>query len=162
MKLERKPTERILTLLNVAVVGILCGCAHYPITKADDRFYDLSLPRMPLAEGERIESVEIVASCTRFVAINRIPNDWSVEVASPVAEVTTLKATAGHGVSSLWDSRDFDDFITMRIFRECFDIKVTIVVFIGEKRRTLSLAQSELILNKTPAVGRTSRRPAFP
>jgi len=142
---------RALTPLLVFAVGILCGCAHTPTSSDSHYFRTVSLPHIALADGERIESVEVVISCARFRAINRIPNDWSEEVVSPVSEVSTFKATAGHGSTSLWSSSDLDDFITIMICEpDCFDIKSKVGIFVGEHQRTVSFGRSELVM-KTPS-----------
>jgi hypothetical protein len=146
---------RDLTPLFVFAVGILCGCAHTPTSSDSHYFRTVSLPPIALADGERIESVEVVISCARFRAINRIPNDWSVEVVSPVSEVSTFKATAGHGSTSLWSGSDLDDFVTIMICEpDCFDIKAKVGIFVGEHERTVSFGRSGLVMktsaNKSP------------
>src|ERR1700756_4361892 len=103
---------RILFLMILPVV-YLSGCAIAP-SRSTDHFYEtVSLPRIALSEGERIDSVEVVIHCGRFSAVNHIPDDWSVTVVSPMSEVSTFKAYAGHGSSALWDSRELDHFITL-------------------------------------------------
>src|ERR1022692_4030228 len=119
------------SLIAIALV-FLCGCA------TDHYYRTVSFPRVALAEGERIESVEVVISCGRFTAIHHIPNDWSVEVVSPVSEVSTLKATAGHGSTSLWSGHALDNFIAIMVCEpSCFTIKGTMTVFTADKERTI-------------------------
>src|SRR5688572_26676129 len=87
-------------LLSVFAVG--CAAHHEPLS-AGHR-YRISFPPMRLAtaDGERIESIEITMTCARFRAIGAIPDDWCAEVISPMSEQTTLRASAGHGSSTLW------------------------------------------------------------
>src|SRR2546426_12205167 len=98
------------TLLTV----VLTGCAHTPARQeARDHYYRLvSFPTIALkpAPLERIESVEMLMHCGRFVAINHLPNDWSAQVVSPASEETKLRMEAGHGSSSLCHSSDLDGF----------------------------------------------------
>jgi hypothetical protein len=60
----------------------------------------------------------MVMHCGHFAAINRIPDDWSVEVVSPVSEKTELTMTAGHGSTALRHSEDVDGFATVLAFEE--------------------------------------------
>jgi hypothetical protein len=132
-------------------LGCLIGCAGAGTPEAGPGWRTVSFPRVPLAAGERIESVEVVIGCARFVAVHRIPDDWSVEVLGPVSEESTLKAEAGHGVSSLWSSRDFEDFFTLRVVEpSCFSIRGRATAFAGDAERTLSFAQSDFVLRPSP------------
>jgi len=138
---------RVLTILIAIALTSLCGCAYTNAPGADHYYRTVSFPRVALSEGERIDSVEVVISCARFTAINHIPNDWSAEVVSPVSEVSTFKASAGHGSTSLWSSRDLDDFITILVCGpSCFTIKATMTASTAEKERTLSFTQSDLVM----------------
>jgi hypothetical protein len=142
---------QVLTLLIFVAFASVCGCAQTSRPVADHYYRTVSFPRVALSDGERIESVEVIISCARFTAVNRIPNDWSAEVVSPVSEVSTLKATAGHGSTSLWSSRDLDEFITIMVCEpSCFTIKATMVAFVGEQERTISFTQSELVMRTRP------------
>ena len=95
-------------ILLLSFTASITGCTHVAVRhEADDHYYRLvSFPTVALKTnaGERIESVEVVVSCGRFAAINRIPSDWSAQVVSPVSEVTTLRMEAGHGSTALWRS----------------------------------------------------------
>jgi antirestriction protein len=107
--------------------------------------YRLFFPLIALAtsDGERIESVEVTVSCGRFRALTDIPNDWSAEVVSPMSEQTTLRASAGHGSSTLWSIRDLDGAITVSVEEtSCFDITAKIGTTASEHRFT----RSDLIL----------------
>lgn len=115
--------------------------------------YAVSLPHIDLKTdlGERIESIAVVMHCGRFVAINSIPDDWSVEVVSPVSEKTTLKMEAGHGSSEIWHSEDLDKFLTISSLGDsCFDVAATVNTsfYEGSKHddRRISIKQKELIL----------------
>src|ERR1035437_9323867 len=104
-------SSTIILLLATA----LTGCVHAPVShEADDHYYRvISFPSVALKADplERIESVEVVMHCGRFMAINHIPDDWSVKLVSPVSEETKLRMEAGHGSSSLCHSSDLDGFI---------------------------------------------------
>jgi hypothetical protein len=121
--------------------------------------YGVSLPHVSLKTdcGERIDSINVVMHCGRFAAINRIPDDWSVEVVSPVSEKTELTMTAGHGSTALWHSEDLDGFATVLVFEEpqsCFDISASIKVSCyeggGYRGRTVRFSQNQLALKRKP------------
>ncbi len=106
---------RVLTSLIAVGLGFLCGCAHSRALQGNRNYKTVSLPRVSLAKGERIESVEIAISGARFTAVHRIPADWSVVVNSPDAGESTLQGEAGHGVGWLESSDELADFITILV-----------------------------------------------
>jgi hypothetical protein len=121
--------------------------------------YKVSFPHVSLKSnrGERIYAVNVVMHCGRFTAINRIPNDWSATVVSPVSEETTLRMEAGHGTSALWHSEDLDGFVTVLFAEEpqsCFDIKASMKVayYDGNNlhERDISFQQNRLVLKREP------------
>lgn len=74
------------TVLIILAV-ILAGCTHLSAGNGGHHYYRaVSFPKVDLKtdNGEKIDSVEVIMHCGRFTAINRIPNDWSAQVVSPV------------------------------------------------------------------------------
>ena len=144
--------------IALLLAAVLTGCAHAPVGReAGDHYYRLvSFPTVALKSEplERIESVDVVMQCGRFVAINQIPNDWSAQVVSPVSEETKLRMEAGHGSSSLCHSSDFDGFITVLVCEpSCFDITASLSVFSYDSElheRKVLLKQSELVMVPLP------------
>lgn len=148
---------KIITPLLTVVLVSCCGCAHTGTSGAVDFYETVSFPVVALSQEERIESVEVVITCARFTAINHIPNDWSAEVVSSISEVSTFRASAGHGMSALENIRALDDFITIYVnegVESCFSIKAKLSVFSADKERTISFSQAELLMKpstKEPA-----------
>jgi len=149
---------RKISAMSVILGGLLIGCAHGPANRQAAEHYlrVVSFPAVALkAEPlERIESVEVIMHCARFVSINHIPNDWSAEVVGPVSEETKLRMEAGHGSSSLSRSSDLQGFITVLV-REpsCFDITVSLSVFSYDTElheRKVSFGQSDLVMSELP------------
>jgi len=142
----------------VLLTAVLAGCTHTPAGReASDHCYRLiSFPTIALKPDplERIESVEMVMHCGRFVAINDVPSDWSAEVVSPVSEETKLRMEAGHGSSSLCHSSDLDGFITVLVCEPSrFDISASVSVFSYDSElheRKILLKQSDLIMIPVP------------
>jgi len=144
---------RILAPLIAVALTSLCGCALTDTSRVRDFYRTVSFPAVALSEGERIQSVEIVITCARFTDINGIPNDWSAEVVSPIAEVSTFRASAGHGMSAVARSSALDDLITIYVndgVEPCFSIKASMTAFVGEKERTISFSQAELVMKPSP------------
>jgi hypothetical protein len=120
---------RLRLLLLAAAIG-----AAVPTLAADtpankEGVYRLTWPHLLLhsENGERVTSFEIKLACGRFRGIVNIPDDWSLKVVSPVSEVTSLHAEAGHGTSSLWSLQPFDGSIKIEIAGpECFDISAQV------------------------------------
>ena len=132
-------------ILSAVFLTCLTGCASHREELLTGHRYRLFFPDIALntAEGERIESVGVTVSCGRFRAITVIPNDWSVEVVSPSSEVTTLRASAGHGSSTIWSLRDLDGaFVISLGEKACFDISATVSTSASEHR----FSGSDLIL----------------
>ena len=141
-------------------LAFLLAQIAYTLAYADgeDHYYQtISLPKVSLKtdQGERIESVNVVMHCGSFSALNFIPNDWSVEVVSPVSEETSLSMSAGHGSSTLWSTEDLAEFVTILVCEpNCFDVtaSVTASYYNGNNKqeRKISFSQKELIINRLP------------
>jgi len=82
---------------------------------ADGTRFKIYWPSIALdsANGERIESVEIRLVGARFRGVLNIPDDWSLEIVSPSSAVTTLRASAGHGATTLWNLEPLDGSIVL-------------------------------------------------
>jgi hypothetical protein len=159
----------------VLAAAFLAGCAHAPTGKGTNNHFlrVVSLPKILLKSDplERIESVDVTMHCGRFVAINHIPDDWSVQISSPVSEETTLRMETGHGSSSLDRSSTLDGFVTVLVSEPaCFEIDATLSVFSYDTElheRKVVLKQTDLLLlplvidneeNKTASGGRAFTR----
>jgi hypothetical protein len=119
--------------------------------------YSVSFPHVRLKTdcGERIDSINVVVQCGRFAAINRIPDDWSAEVVSPVSEETKLTMTAGHGSTALSQQEELDGFATVLVLEEaqsCFNISASIKASCyeggGYRERTLRFSRKQLVLKR--------------
>jgi hypothetical protein len=144
--------ERSAKMKRLAsVVFLLCELA---VARADStatairilRFPDVALKK---EVGERIQSFEVVLSCASFHRIDKIPEDWSVVVSSPVSAVSRCRGESGHGASYLWSIRDLDGVVVVRLKREdreCFDVSATV----HTTARQLSFSKAELILEEEP------------
>ena len=146
------------TFFILLLMAILAGCAPTPTSReASDHYFRLvSFPAITLQADplERIDSVEVIMHCGRFVAINHLPNDWSAEAISPISEETKLRMEAGHGSSSLCRASDLNGFITVLVCDPlCFDISATLSVSSYDStlhERRVSFKQSDLVMRPLP------------
>ncbi len=135
---------RTLVCTILLLVSVAACAAHHERVVASNRYRVFFPPiKLASADGERIDSIEITMSRGRFRAIGMIPNDWSVEVVSPMSEKTVLRANAGHGSSALWSVGDLDGSITVSVEEaSCFDIVATV----GTTETEHHFTRSDLIL----------------
>jgi hypothetical protein len=147
------------TVISIFVLLVVSNSmsAQAAASKTNIVYYSVSLPHVSLKTdcGERIDSINVVMHCGRFAAINRIPDDWSVEVVSPVSEKTELTMTAGHGSTALWRSEDLNGFATVLVFEEpqsCLDINASIKTSCyegcGYRERTVRFSRNKLVLKR--------------
>ena len=146
-----------LTAVALAVIGIglsllfpEAGLAAPPPLKKQVR-YRLYFPEMNLDKenGERISAIKIVVSCGRFRGLTSIPNDWSVEVVSPSSEITTLKATAGHGSTALWGIKELNGVVLVAATEpSCFEVSSVVDLATSDATRRLRFGRNELKLRK--------------
>lgn len=132
-------------VFSILLLVFVSGCVAHSEALKTGHSYRVLFPsiRLTTADGERIESIGVTMSCGRFRAIGAIPNDWSAEVVSPMSEQTTLRASAGHGSSTLWSMRELDGAVMISVEDvSCFDITATVGTTASEHRFT----RSDLIL----------------
>jgi hypothetical protein len=135
-----------VALLTGLILSVcLCSEAAQPRTKLLRVFW----PKLTLAKdsGERIEAIEIVVSCGRFRGVSNIPNAWSLEVLSPSSEQTSLRASAGHGATMLWDMRELDGVVSVAVVEpSCFDISAQITTDRSGENKQYHFKRSDLRL----------------
>jgi hypothetical protein len=152
---------RVFNVASIPLIAMMfAACTPAAVrreTSEDCHYRTVSFPegRIRTDLAERIEAVEVVMHCGRFVAINHIPDDWSAHVASPVSEETSLNMEAGHGSSMLWQSSDLNEFTTVLACESsgCFDIAGSLGLYYydgEEHERKIAFTQSELILKPLP------------
>jgi hypothetical protein len=139
---------------NRVVIAAIVGVATVVSSMAADlpgRRQRLFWPKITLSKdaGERVTSVEVLMSCGRFRAVGNIPNDWSLEITSPSSEQTRLKASAGHGATTLWNLRELDGVISISVTEpSCFDIAAEVTTIASGQNRTFKFKLSELRLRQ--------------
>jgi hypothetical protein len=141
--------------LTIVCFMCLVGCKSMGPNEQPDHFLRIvSFPVISLADGERVSAVQINMTCGRFQAINKIPNDWSLEIEGPVSERSTLKAVANHGSSWLSEGADLkclQHFATIMVCdNSYFDISATVFTNMGDEEGKKKFRKDQLKLEKLP------------
>jgi len=136
-----------LSLIAIVLSGLLTVRADVARTVVRViHFPDVALKK---EAGERIQSFEIVLSCASFDRVEKIPEDWSIVVSSPVSAVSRCRGESGHGASYLDSARDLDGIVAIRMKLEdcgCFDVSATI----HTTARDLSFSKADLVREEKP------------
>jgi hypothetical protein len=105
----------IRSFLAVWVVFMAAGCAHRlgPEPSVAQRQVSVSFPRLEFANEEYVQSIEVEIRCGRVVSINRLLDDWDLELAWDHPGRLMLEMHARHFSSGLADLSVLDDFITV-------------------------------------------------
>lgn len=142
----------LMRTMLVAIVIVICSSisaeAH---AKPSASRYRLFFPHLPLAsdEGERVTDIELVQSCGDFWGLTGIPKDWSVEIISPSSGTAVLKASAGHGASSLFKLEAWNGVIHMADANpRCKDIDVLVKTEARAGKKEYRLSGNQLFLRK--------------
>jgi hypothetical protein len=145
--------------LSLIALSILVGAGCTDLTRQDPpaQYYRiLSLPDVPLKskQNERVEAVEVVMRGGRFMAVNRLPEDWSGEVL-PGSDPATLHLASGRHSTGLRRSSDLEGFTTVLVNAlASFDIaaRVTVCGSDGEQsKRTITLKRPDLLVDPLPS-----------
>jgi len=136
---------------TLAGLGILLslGLGLMP-RQSNPRLMRLSFPSLQLDSqaGETITSLAVDMACGRFRQVT-IPNDWSLEVLSPMSERTTLRASAGHGSTELRRVPDLDGIVSISIGAEnCFDISAVVVTETLNEQHRHAFTREQLTLKE--------------
>jgi hypothetical protein len=114
----------------------------------------LSFPQMRLAKSERIVGFEINATTGHIIAVDRIPQGWSVSVQAEVSSKSAISGAPGHGAGALFRAAELPE-VTIRVGKLSierspnFSVEAAFHVTADfEKTRTIRLRQSDLVLKK--------------
>jgi hypothetical protein len=113
---------------------------------ADGSIYRIGFPSLSLdsASGERVDTIELVASCAEFRGISLVPRDWSVNMLSPSGGEARLTAGAGHGINMLVKLSALDDVISIEVQdAECFKISGVVKTSGAREDKTYTLAPTQ-------------------
>jgi len=136
----------IITLLSTIMLG--CVAKQEP----PDHYYRVvSFPKLKLSPDERISEFEIKMTCARVRSLNKVPDDWSLDLSGPASEVSVLKAVAGHGTSWISDIQELDSFITIQVCSpECFEIEGTLTAESAKSARTIKIGPKQWTIAVMP------------
>ena len=131
-------------LTSILTLCALIGCSL--AQGAEVAFVAVHFPKVELRrdDGERITGFVVNASCASFDRLERIPDDWSVVISSPVSAVSHCTGDCGHGASALLSLSDLDGVVSVRVAPEdqkCFEVTATVQTTM----RNLTFTHSQLV-----------------
>jgi hypothetical protein len=143
----RKPYFLVAVVLSVALYASGDDDTFKPV-----RLRQVSLRNVSLVEGDRIAAIELVIGGASFDSVH-IPIDWNFDIGAPISGVATLKANAAHGVGMPFTLLPFQRFVTLAFYdygkwSSPFTIKATIVLYNGDKERTIELRKTNIALEE--------------
>jgi hypothetical protein len=112
----------------------------------DGNTYRIEFPSLSLdsASGERVDTIELVATCAEFRGISLVPRDWSVNILSPGGGEARLTAGAGHGINMLVKLAPFDRVISVEVQdAACFRISGVVKTSSAKGDKTYTLAPAQ-------------------
>ena len=122
----------------------------------DHEILTLSFPEEVLEKGERIVELEITVLYGSVLAMNNIPEDWSIELTTDPQWRAIVSGSTNHGVGALDDVSNLQSFLVIRPWRDVekenkvkFNVEAKLyTTFDFERWETRSLKMADLILEK--------------
>ena len=110
--------------------------------------YKLYFPQIKLDKEnlERIDEIHLKVACGHIEAIEKIPNDWNMEIVRAISAVEEFHSSAGHGGSMLTSIDMMNDSLRIKVGeKECFDVTASIITS-GPKMQQIELELKQLTL----------------
>jgi len=137
-------------LLLVGALG--CKRESPALPESADHYYRaLSFQNIPLVAGQRIAQFEVALVGARVRALNRIPDDWSMEVSGPRSGVSKISGIAGHGAGWLDSAEDIGQFATVLVVATNFGIRGTMTLAKGDDETNFVLTRMNFKLERVPS-----------
>jgi hypothetical protein len=112
----------------------------------DGRTYRIGFPDLSFdaANGERVESLELLAGCAEFRGISLVPRDWSVDLSSPSGGEARLTTDAGHGINMLTRLAPFNGVISIEVQDSgCFKVSGIVKTSSGKGDKEYKLSPNQ-------------------
>lgn len=123
-------SRRLRFALAVVLPVVLIGCVHPPrsLHVVEGQEYLVVLPPVRLARHEDIQSFELEIRNGRVTAINRLLDDWSLEVEWDTPDRLLVRGLAGHFPAGLDSTADLSEMFAVRVDdRAGFRVAATLV-----------------------------------
>jgi hypothetical protein len=136
------------TIQLLFIVAAILFNLSFTYAAESNQEYWLYFPKINLSQGnsEYIEEIHLSVACGHIKTIDKIPDDWNIEIVRMISGVETLNASAGHGASRLSEIEKLNGAIRIIVGEKgCFKVTGTILVS-GKNIRQVELSHSELIL----------------
>lgn len=114
---------------------------------------EITFPQIPLQKGERVVEFDLNVRSGQVIGMNKIPKDWSIDLAGEQSSETKITGGCRHGAGALHKSTELPTFAvivekplepSMR-----FSVKATIRVSSDfEKTREIEVAAEKMVIKK--------------
>lgn len=153
-----KHLRKWMALFVFLMVVFQC-CQKDPSTyqnTPDQEILTLSFHKGLLEKGERVVELEITVLYGSVLAINGIPEDWSIDLTVDPQWRAIVSGVANHGVAALEDVSTLQSFLVIRPWRDVeeenkvkFNVEAKLyTTFDFEHVKTRPLQMADLILKK--------------
>jgi hypothetical protein len=147
-----------IALFALFLVAFLC-CQKEPSSykdTPDQEILTLSFPKGLLEKGERVLELEITVLYGSVLAINNIPEDWSIDLTVDPQWRATVSGRTNHGVGALDDVSTLQSFLVIRPWRDVekenkvkFNVEAKLcTTFDFEHIKTRPLQMADIILRE--------------
>lgn len=114
---------------------------------------EITVPQIPLQKSERIVEFDLTVRSGQVIGINKIPKDWSIDLAGEQSTETKITGGCSHGAGALHKSTELPTFavIVEKPLEPSmkFTAKAKIRVSSDfEKTREIEVAAEKLVIKK--------------
>lgn len=71
---------------------------------------EITFPQIPLQKGERVVEFELTVRSGQVIGMNKIPKDWSIDLAGEQSLETKISGGCKHGAGALHKSTELPTF----------------------------------------------------
>ncbi len=149
------------TIMAFTLFTLLMTPAGY--AEESSKVYKLYFPQIKLDKDnlERIEEIHIKVACGHIEAIEKIPDDWNIEIIRAISAVEEFHSSAGHVGSMLTSIDMMNGNLRVKVGeRDCFDVTASILTS-GPKIQQIELPFSKLILNQDKPIAQREQNTNF-
>jgi len=156
-------SRRVRFALAVALPMVLTGCVHpaRSLHIVEGQEYLVALPPVRLARHEYIQSFELEIRGGRVTAINRLLDDWSLELEWDTPDRLLVRCMAGHFPAGLESTAELSEMFAVRAdVGAGFGVAATLVTETAAPAdapeapsRSIPISSGEMTFRPTPARG---------
>ena len=139
------------SLLGLVLALAGCACGPRAGAQSHGHLWNVSLPGVRLADSEYIQSFVVNIQGGRITSINRLLDDWGLELVWDRPGEHSLEYSAGHFVSGLESTADLNDFFPVEAdsrleLRLTATIQTASTIPTGRPDREIAIGEKEMVL----------------